>query len=210
MPIGNETLGEGVLRRMDVSDLMRGVGAVAGMLLLALVLGALSVGAFKLFTALTGWGRPKTDEAFDAEHEGETCTRCGYDLRSSRDRCPECGADMAEMRAERAQSSLDPHRLRDDWPTSDVAIRRPAPEEVPVQVHETINPFEADLLVAQLQARGVQAGVSIAETASLAGRDRRTYKLVMVSSGDEEIARAIIDRFRWKQQPETPNAAASE
>lgn len=183
---------------MDFDTLREILGSIAGV---AALVGLVAFAAWQVWHLFRGRHRLSPDHESDEGDRLERCSQCGYDLRASSRRCPECGADIAEMRARRAKSELDPHKLRDHWPTEDIAIRRPAPHEHPVLVHQTTNGLEANLLASQLEARGIQAGIRLKEDSSFAGRGYRTetYHLVMVPSGDEELAKSIIDRFRWNR-----------
>ena len=133
--------------------------------------------------------------------ETRECENCGYDLRAGHDRCPDCGAPVITADSELARESvLDAHALRDNWPTAVIKPRRPEDSESRVIVHTTPNEFEANLLIEQLTSRGVLAGRTTKEEFRHVGGYSWTVHLiqVIVPSGDEELARAIIEGFRRK------------
>lgn len=179
---------------------MDSFGQIVGGIVVFAFAGLLTFAVLRVYCLVHGTNRGSNEDELSDDEADERCSECGYDLRASAQRCPECGTTRAEMRARRARSVLDPHALRDNWPEVEMEIRQPSAAEQMVLVHETINnSIEADLLVAQFHARGIQAEVRHLKRSEMLTRGFwiESCHLVMVPSGDEPRAREIIRSFRW-------------
>jgi hypothetical protein len=167
--------------------------------------------AAALFFAWRMWTSKATDEIDQPEED--RCQHCGYDLRAGHDRCPECGKPVpteADRALERGLM-LDPKALQQNWPAAPIEPRVPEPHEKPVMVHFSTTHYEAELLMQQLQARGILAKLKSKDAFFQTGYDSRRVSnwTVHVPSDDAELAKAIIDRFRFKHSAEVDSESAS-
>jgi len=160
---------------------------LAGVAVLAALVGFLLYAAWQIWSAFTG---RRTGDGED-EYEQEPCPECGYDVRASRGQCPECGADIASRRRYL-------RALSEDWPETNLDPRVPAPGEALVMLHSTPEAFEADLLRDQLLARGIRSEAGVWQETGFA-RSAGTappFHRVLVYSGDAEAATAYLERLR--------------
>jgi len=136
-----------------------------------------------------GWRNVRKDEG--------VCERCGYDLRASRGRCPECGEPIPFRRRSEVAG-----RLRDHWPTDAIAPRVPHADEERTVVHTTPQRVEADLLCAQLVARGTFARVEPRVAGGLLSDEEvRVVYEVFCWSDDAELAREMARRLTAEAEP---------
>lgn len=163
------------------------VGTIPGMTVVVALLWVLFLCAQLIWSAIAGPRDTETEADFDAQH----CENCGYDLRGSGDRCPECGTlQDGERRYRRA--------LATEWPDAPIAPVAPKPSDLPVQLGSLRKDWEAELIVQQLNARGVWAG---AESDLNRRRKGLPNCIVLVPQSEMERAKVIVDAFRRKAEP---------
>ena len=173
---------------------------LAGVAVLAALVGFLLYAAWQIWSAFTGRHTGGGEDEYEDEYEQEPCPECGYDVRESRGKCPECGADIASRRRYL-------RALSEDWPETNLDPRVPAPGEALVMLHSTPVAFEADLLRDQLLARGIrsEAGVWQETGVARAAATAPPFHRVLVYSGDAEAATAYLERLR-QAASELPDA----
>ena len=115
-------------------------------------LGLVGMVAWIIWATRGGKFRDETEEEFDQQYLARQCLNCGYDMRASIARCPECGTKFVDR-----HHYL--HSLANDWPTTPIAPRIPAPQEQPVVLLNTKDPTEANYLQQQLLSRGIACSV---------------------------------------------------